>query len=207
MSYTIVQTDIPRIPEYEELTDVTANYLEVFFAGNFDVFPTISYTFSTTERTGQRFELNRPVMVQFNTTLSFAADSETVPSVSDVNAIITEAFVGQVEVYIAQLQAMNNIFATTTEVSFEQIQQSQEKPTTSSSSDSYLTKTIAIAAGAGAAAALLILVVSLSRERRPTHESPTGAFVRKDHLPSVGSGGADESSYDRSTEDGREWET
>lgn len=203
VAFTIIQTDIPRTEDYDGLTAFTSGYLE----GVFDVSLGSTYDFvaSDTSRITEVFELNMPVRVAFNTSVTVDTSAGGgIPSQSELDAILNQVFVTGAADYISALgELQGNIFSTTSEITFSQLMQ-----TTSSTA-----KTAGIAVGASAAAfAVLIGAVVLHRRRSQVDEDnapPGGKFVDTDgHMTVAGDTFAGTLSMDSHTveEGGSQWE-
>ena len=121
--YTIEQTRIPTLDDYSELGMFTSDYLNVYFQVIFAEDPAAGFVSSITEVTGSDFRLGQPTRVDFATNLSFAASSESVPSVADLDTLLRSAFEGEnAATYSTAVSAgleATNIFSTTTQITFD----------------------------------------------------------------------------------------
>jgi hypothetical protein len=140
---------------------MTAAYLEQIFAAA-STSETVFLT-STTTITNQSFVLNQPVLIGWSAVLSFGPG--TVPSMQEVDDLISASFTTNSDAYQAQLAALtSNIFSTTMSFNF-----------TSSAPPP-----VAAAAGAGAFL-LLIGGIMIHRKRQGEEdEDEDGNQVRKD---------------------------
>jgi len=123
--FTIEQTRIPNLDDYSELGMFTSEYLNVYFQVIFGDDPAAEFVSSQTEVTGSEFRLGQPTRVDFTTTMSFAATSEAVPPLTDLDTFLRSAFEGaNADTYSSAVAAglpETNIFATTTAVTFEAV--------------------------------------------------------------------------------------
>lgn len=121
--YTIEQTRIPTLDDYSGLGMFTSEYLNVYFQVIFAEDSAAAFVSSVTEVTGSDFRLGQPTRVDFTTTLSFAASTETLPSVADLDTLLRSAFEGEnAATYSTALSAgleATNIFSATTQITFD----------------------------------------------------------------------------------------
>lgn len=103
----------------------TSEYLNVYFEVIIFDNPAAEFITSVTEVTGSEFRLGQPTRVDYTTSLTFAATSETVPPLTDLDTFLLGAFEGEnADTYATAVAAglpETNIFSTTTEVAFEAV--------------------------------------------------------------------------------------
>lgn len=185
IAYTVSQTEIPTSADYDGLTELTSAYLNQTFRDAAVNLPQVIFVSSLTMRTGQDFNLNQPVLVQYNTTATFD-NAGTIPTSSELDTILNFAFVANAANYQTQLASLqSNIFSTTTTFTFSQSVQSTEKD--SSTSTAAKTAGIAVAAGAGAFI-LLIGAIAVHRNRRGNSEDDSSIhkFHEDGHMTVAG---------------------
>jgi hypothetical protein len=160
---------------------MTAAYLEQIFAAA-STSETVFLT-STTTITNQSFVLNQPVLIGWSAVLSFGPG--TVPSMQEVDDLISASFTTNSDAYQAQLAALtSNIFSTTMSFNFTSsapppVMSQEEQPQATTLS---ATQTAGIAAAAGAGAFLLLIGgIMIHRKRQGEEdEDEDGNQVRKD---------------------------
>jgi hypothetical protein len=159
---------------------MTSDYLQRIFAAASSQAPGTVLETSTTSITNQSFTLNMPVAVDWSSILTFGPGS--VPTIDDIDKLITASFTQNSFAYQAQLAALtNNIFSTTTSFNFTSSApavQSQEQPQSSSLSAA-ATASIAVAAGAGAFL-LLIGGLMIHRRKEEIEDDDDANVVQKD---------------------------
>jgi hypothetical protein len=159
---------------------MTAAYLQRIFTAASSQVPGTIFITSETIITNQSFMLNTPVVVWYGSVLTFGPGN--VPTVNEVDTLITASFTQNAAEYQAQLTALtNNIFSTTTSFNFTSsappVMQSQENGPTSISA----VKTAGIAVGAGAGAFLILIGgIMLHRRRQEAEDDDEANMVRKD---------------------------
>ena len=160
--YDIVQSRIPNLDDFSELGLFTSEYLRMYFRVIFADNPEIDFVTSMTEVIGSEFRLGQPTRVDYLTSVSFAASSETVPGLADLDILLRGAFEGEnAEMYttaIANGLDEDNIFSTTSSVTFEL-----------APSGSGTERRAAVAVGS-AAAAFFVLLVGIVAYRNREHE-------------------------------------
>lgn len=119
--YDIQQTRIPLLSDYDELTAFTSSYLDNYFRFIFDVSVEIEYVKSTTALQGSEFRLAQAVRIDYTTNVTFTSTS-LIPGTSELESMIIGAFEGaNGEMYAAAVAAglsPNNIFSTTSTISY-----------------------------------------------------------------------------------------
>jgi hypothetical protein len=159
---------------------MTSAYLDQIFQAA-STSETVFLTSATTI-TNQSFVLNQPVVIDWSSVLTFGPG--TVPSVQEIDALISASFTANSAAYQAQLAALtSNLFSTTTSFNFTSSApppvQSQEQPPQATTLNATQTAGIAAAAGAGAFL-LLIGGIMIHRKRQSDDEDEDGNEVRKD---------------------------
>ncbi|KAL7572901.1 hypothetical protein ACA910_004547 [Epithemia clementina (nom. ined.)] len=121
--YTIVQNRFILPSEYEELANVTSEYLNLFFEDVLFNDTNADFRESFTLFVSAEFSFGDPVTVRYNTTAQFAQNSPSVPSVAALDAQLERAFTGNnTETYINFVTrgvVSTNPFETTSEVQFQ----------------------------------------------------------------------------------------
>jgi len=172
IAYTIAQTDIPTISDYDGVTALTSTYIQDSFRNEFVNMATVDFATATTVRTGEDFILNQPVQVFYATNVSFAGSSQALPALSDLETMLEMYFTTQGDAYLTMLQGLQgNIFSTTSAFNYQQNTNSIEGTGGDGGSDSgdstqstaAKTAGIAVAAGAGG---FVVLVTALMLYRR-----------------------------------------
>jgi hypothetical protein len=159
---------------------MTSAYLQQIFTAAASQEPGTIFITSDTIITNQSFTLNTPVVVFYGSVLTFGPGN--VPTVSEIDSLITASFTQNAAAYQAQLTALtNNIFSTTTSFNFTTSApppvESQENGSTPMSAS----KTAGIVAGAGAGAFLLLIGgIMIHRGRQGAEDDDEGNLVRKD---------------------------
>lgn len=175
ISYTIDQQQIPTTTDYDGLTSATSSYLQSAFQQYFLSFPAVLFSSSLTLRTNQVFNLNQPVIVDFNTTVTFSPGSQQ-PAVSELDGVVNTAFTTNNANYLAVLTGLQgNIFSTTTVATFSPLVLSSEKSSTTTAAAAK-TAGIAVAAGAGA---FIVLVGAIMVHRRRGDSTQDDETLRK----------------------------
>lgn len=192
IAYTIAQTDIPSISDYDGVTAVTDRYISESFNEEFAGGPSIvSFIGSTTQRTGEDFNLNQPVQVFYLTNVSFPASSDTIPGIPELDNFLQEYFTGgNADVYLAALQALSaedNLFGTTSAFTFSFNLNSQEPPGASpTASDTAKTAGIAVAAAAGGFVVLITALVVARRRHLSEEEEGMMKYGEDGHMTVAG---------------------
>jgi hypothetical protein len=148
ISYDLDLFRIPLPTDYDEVTQVTSDYLDKYFGDQFSSSSTMQYAFSSTSRDGEQYtSANDPLVVFYSTSVSFES-SAGVPAATELDVLLGSALVS--DAYIAALETLpvSNLFQSTTSTSFE------TAPKDDSDGGNFMSAAvvsgIAVAAGAGA---------------------------------------------------------
>eukprot|EP00522_Entomoneis_paludosa_P015004 CAMPEP_0172458238 /NCGR_PEP_ID=MMETSP1065-20121228/26533_1 /TAXON_ID=265537 /ORGANISM="Amphiprora paludosa, Strain CCMP125" /LENGTH=249 /DNA_ID=CAMNT_0013212389 /DNA_START=73 /DNA_END=822 /DNA_ORIENTATION=- len=120
--YTLEQTRFALPSEYEEVTSVTVSYVNDTFFDAFDSAPLVKFRGIETEQVGQDFSFGDPVVIFYQTTLTFTQDS-MVPEESELNQILADSFLPpNDEVYrllLVDSLVDPNLFLSTSVIGFQ----------------------------------------------------------------------------------------
>lgn len=165
ITYTVDTGSIPLDDDYAALTEATSDYLDGYFASYFEIIGNIDFISSTTVKISDQFVLNQPIIVGFSAIALFSETSQTIPSTTDMNSLLAQAFAGDgYTAYLSVVQSLSNtLFSTTSEFSFTQAAQSSEQESTTA-------KTAGIAAAAAAGAFAIVMGVLMFHRRRATQD-------------------------------------
>lgn len=120
--YEIVQTRIPTLNDFAGVSTFTDEYLNNYFAVVLSSFPDIEFVGAKTIAEGSEFRLQQPVRVDYNTTLTFSAES-MIPEMAELDVLLASAFEGDngrsYAFVVSQGVDESNIFSTTSGVTYQ----------------------------------------------------------------------------------------
>jgi hypothetical protein len=189
ISYTLDLFRVPSDTDYTGVTALTGTFLETYFKQYFSNVTTVHFTTSVTSRMGETFNgPTQPLSVEYNSTLSFKSDSASIPTTSELDRLVANAFAasGGQALYLTQLRALtiNNLFQSTTAITFAQGVTKAASPSgngsaISGSLSAATTAGLAVAAGAGAFI-LLAAGIMVVRRRGGDEREQLGKYTDGD---------------------------
>uniref|UniRef100_A0A7S2V910 SEA domain-containing protein n=1 Tax=Entomoneis paludosa TaxID=265537 RepID=A0A7S2V910_9STRA len=203
--YTIEQSRFLFPSEYEEVTNLTVTYLNDEFFDAFVTAPLVNLRTVETERIDQDFSFGDPVVIVYQTTLTFTQDS-LVPEESELNQILADSFLPpNDEVYRLFLVDSlleccdTNLFTTTSVIGFQFVTAASERDSDAAgagsdgvfgtSGDDNIMIFAFAGAGAGLVAFLMVLLGLSAYDRRKEQRGQLlegGALYEKGDGQTVG---------------------
>jgi hypothetical protein len=119
ISYDTTEDRVPSQEEYAELTELTRVYLEEFMFAEFAGTSLTTLDDFLTTSIRNSFTAGEPILVDYRSVGLFNPSSIFLPTVRELNGLITRAFTGEnLMAYVGLVQALpsQNIFSSTSTV-------------------------------------------------------------------------------------------
>ena len=175
LAYTVADTRMPDMNQYDELEAATQPFLDNYMMDRFSSQNEAVLLYFRPERVSGRWMIDSPIMVEWKASAFFDPSSTTTPSVETLDLVLSEAFEEEdsLDAYLKVLKRLpaNNVFSTTTSLGSEPADSSTTR-STGGGSDGTSAAAIA-AAGAAGLTVLAAGVILLKRHRSQDSSGPS----------------------------------